>query len=119
MAKFVRYKLNPNGSSEYRREGSTISFRTSEGQFEGEPPMEIEIGGEGVVFEAPNSKAVQREKARAEKEAAKEAKAAEKKAAEEKKAADKKAKDEKKAADKAAKAEAKKVPAPTPAPAVN
>src|SRR5438045_285620 len=86
MTTFTRYKLNDNGSSEYRQEGSTVSFRCSEGMFEGKAPdsLSVELPS-GAAFAAVNSAKLEAEQKKA-------AKAAEKEAAAAKKEADKAAK---------------------------
>jgi colicin import membrane protein len=83
-ATFKRYKVNENGSAEYRQDGSTISFRCSADMFDGKAPESIVVAlPEGAAFAAVNSAKLEAEKKRKEREDLK-AKKAKKKAADDK-----------------------------------
>lgn len=79
---FKLFKQLPNGGSEYRHEGNTVSFRCTSGMFEEEPyPETMEINlPEGHTFHvkkgadgaAASDAAKSREQAKAEREAARE-----------------------------------------------
>jgi hypothetical protein len=97
---FKRHKVTESGAVEYRREGSTATFRTGPKMFEGTPPESIEIVADTFATVDPTKVKVDAagktaEEKAAEKVAKQAAKAAEKEVA---KAAKAKAKDEAKAA---------------------
>jgi hypothetical protein len=69
VAKFLKHKVNENGSAEFRQEGSTTTFRCGAGMFDGPAPDSIEITAPNLA--APDSKRLEALKAKEEKAAAK------------------------------------------------
>ncbi len=69
MTVFKRHKLSENGFAEYRQPGSTVSFRCSEGMWDGEAPLEIHVTAPNLA-PVPEPKVKAAKPPRAEKRAA-------------------------------------------------